>query len=249
MILYNFNQTPNTGDRYASPHRYFKWLADVPVKWPWEWEPGKSIFGGGGMLHPGTDCWIEKAIKSGSPTVVWGIGLNYHGSAEQIYPGFLNEGGMIGLREKSNPWQFVPCPSCLAREFDQVSVDNPLHALVIYEHAVESIPAEVGKGFPRKTNQDGSDLLSVLQFLASGCMVLTNTFHGAYWSILLGKTPILYQPFSNRFLALGNLPVADFNTWRELVAQNETRKHFVTLKEARARNLWFSLRVRSYLDI
>jgi hypothetical protein len=249
MNVYNFSQASNIGDRYCSPHRYFKWLAGSQVLWPWEWTPGKAIFGGGGMLHPGTDHWIMKAVRSGSPTVVWGIGLNYHGSMGQIYPKFLDECRLVGLRELGNPWNFVPCPSCLATDFDVVDTSNPRHDLVIYEHAVESIPKPVGGDAPRKNNQDAFDLSSVLEFLASGRVILTNTYHGAYWSILMKKTPVLFEPFSNRFMALGDLPVADRKTWVEVIKEFEPRQPFVTLTEARFRNLAFSMKAKQFLGL
>lgn len=248
VTVYNFSQTPNTGDRYCSPALYFPWLKDSPSRWPWEWEYGKSIFGGGGLLHPGTDHCLLKAVQSGAPTVIWGIGLNYHGCMGQIYPKFFDDCDLVGLRELGNPWRFVPCPSCMAPEFDRAVRCDADVPLVIYEHANQSIPESVAPGAPRKTNEDGSGLNDVLSFLASGRQVITNTFHGAYWSILLGKSPILYQPFSNRFLALGDVRIAYEHNWSAVVMNSE-RDLFVNLTEARNINLEFADDVRRLLEL
>lgn len=188
------------------------------------------------------------AVRSGSPTVIWGIGLNYHGCLGKLYPKFLDECSLVGLREPGNPWRYVPCPSCLAPEFDHAIRCDAHLPIVVYEHANESIPERVAKGAPRRTNQDGASLLNVLLFLASGKQVITNTFHGAYWSILLGKSPILYRPFSNRFLALGDLRVTDELNWEDVTKQPE-RKLFVGLEEARNLNRVFSEEVRAYLGL
>ncbi len=196
--IYNFSQSWNLGDRVCSPHLYFDWLKDCPVKDPSEWTPGPSIFGGGGILHPGFDHILAAAIRSGEKTATWGIGLNYHGVKAQLYPKFLDESSiLVGMRERLNPWNFVPCPSCMADEFNIAKMRYPDFDEVIYQHRDWKIEGEV----PRLNNSCQS-LWVALNHIASGKTVITNSFHGAYWAKLLGRNVKIHDPFSNRFLAI-----------------------------------------------
>jgi len=148
-------------------------------------------------LHPGFDHILANAVRSGEKTATWGIGLNYHGVQAQLYPKFLDECGMVGMRERGNPWNFVPCPSCMASEFDSALEVKPTFEYVIYQHRDWQIQGH----YPRLTNEAES-LGVVLKHIASGATVITNTFHGAYWAKLLGRNVALNAPFSNRFLAI-----------------------------------------------
>ena len=52
------------------------------------------------------------------------------------------------------------------------------------------------------------DLIQNISFISSARYVITNTYHGAYWSMLMGKKVILYDLWSTRFAGLPiGLPV------------------------------------------
>ena len=42
----------------------------------------------------------------------------------------------------------------------------------------------------------------VAGFLASGRVVVTNSYHGAYWTTLLGRPTLLWEPWCSKFLLL-----------------------------------------------
>jgi exopolysaccharide biosynthesis predicted pyruvyltransferase EpsI len=65
--------------------------------------------------------------------------------------------------------------------------------MVVYEHKDFPIPAD----FPKLNNR--AELEDVVQLLGGAEYVLTNSYHGLYWSVLLGRKVILYKPFSSRF--------------------------------------------------
>lgn len=43
-----------------------------------------------------------------------------------------------------------------------------------------------------------ADFGAAIRFIASGRVVLSNSYHGVYWGLLLGKK-VLCVPFSNKF--------------------------------------------------
>lgn len=205
--VYNFSSTENLGDRVCSPHLYFDWLKEAKVKMPDQCVPGPAIFGGGGLFHPYWDQFIFRSIRENQPTAIWGAGLNYHGCQEEVFPKELESCSFVGLRHFKNPWNYVPCVSCMAHEFDTAISSTPSHEVVIYEH--RNHPVQEWKNAPRMNNFTGS-LSDAVSFLASGQIVVTTSFHGAYWAKLIGRAVGIYKPFSNRFLAIpGITPVQE----------------------------------------
>lgn len=196
--VYNFSATQNLGDRASSPSLYFDWLRNLPVEMPDKYEEGPAIFGGGGLLHPNTDQVIERAVSSGHPTALWGVGVNYHDTDSVAYPEFLGGAEFVSLRHPENPWYYVPCPSCMAEPLLHALYVDPKFPVVVYEHYGHSI--EWGDA-PRMMNTEKS-LCKAIELIASGNTVVTNSFHGAYWAQLIGRNVALYKPFSNRFLAI-----------------------------------------------
>jgi hypothetical protein len=248
LTLYNFSSTKNTGDRYCSPHLYIPWLANVPVLMPNKWKPGTpAIFGGGGMLHPGWDHILHAAARDKTAKIVfWGIGLNYHNATEQTYPkAFKDSTALIGMREHGNPWQWVPCVSCLAPEFDVAADEAPRHRLVVFQHKDRKFSDH---SVPTMTNDNSHELHDVLRLIASGRTLVTNSFHGAYWGILLQREVVLCEPFSNRFKALGPLKVCTRKDWRK-AASGTPQQYRVNLHLARTLNRNFSELAKAYLEV
>lgn len=248
LTLYNWSNMPNVGDRCASPHLYFDWLKDVPVKPVEQWQPGPSLFGGGGLLHPGGDWRIHQAFTSAEKAATWAIGINYHDCRFQNYPKFLDlKADTVGLREPGNPWTYVPCPSCMAKEFDAAAWITPTTRVVVYEHASNPFRGLLPT-VPAMTNGDGP-LDAVLAFLAGAELVVTNSFHGLYWAGLLGRRAISFEPNSNRFMAFWSAPVAVRGNLRAVVAAmlKETEPRGIeTLADARQRNQAWSAKLEEY---
>lgn len=239
LTIYNFSSTDNIGDKACSPHLYVDWLKDVPVKMPDKYVDGPSIFGGGGLFHPGTDSIIVQAVQSRQPTALWGVGLNYHGLQTERFPKFLNECEHVGLRHVKNPWTYVPCVSCLSPDFDDVCQNAPQHDLAVYEHRNHPIPLS---DVPRINNFDGP-LRSVLEFLSNSKTIVTNSFHGAYWCQLIGRNVLIYQPFSNRFMALNSHTISDV---RDIQLTNTLPEP--TLEDCRNINRSWSQRLYEYFQ-
>lgn len=214
----------NLGDQVCCPMDY------VPIKDgsefvemdiredPEKFTADSIVFGGGGLFHYGVDVMMQKiseAARRKNPHVkliCWGPGTNYHGKTDAYWPPFLSGFDLVGLRDRGNPYHWVPCASCLHPFFDQVTT-APTHEYVVYSHHQHPLKIDG----PTMTNDRPKDqFLPVLEFLSSGRIILTNTFHGAYWGLMLGRAVIIIEPFSNRFFHgfPTDMSYAETDTWQ-----------------------------------
>lgn len=223
MVLnacYAFYGAVNIAENFTQPVDYFDFgeeVLKVPIHKDVEAhlrdKPSLVIFGGGG-LH-GEGAWLRlrqfvDAAPETLPIVVWGMGINDHGRLDRNYHSVLSyleqrRNVLIGLRDCFYP-AYVPCVSCMRPEFD---AELPLqHEVVFYAH--HSFP-NVSLPCPTMSNRlEGEPhayFQRVISFLGSAELVVTNTYHGAYWAMLLKKKLIVVAPFSNKFMGLKCQPV------------------------------------------
>lgn len=256
QILYgcHISNSPNIGDQVASPVRYldfgrvprivdYRDLGFVP-----DLDKADVIFGGGGMLHPGVDAVLQANANGEGKRIIWGIGINYHDQRECNYPAWLNAFDLVGMRDvSSGVW--VPCPSCLHPEF-RCPRHNlfPKHPFVIYEHYETPVVLEGCDPAPPSMNnkKPARDFWRVLDFLASGDTVISNSYHGLYWATLLGRKTLCYEPFSNRFSFTPWQQVfCDRRNWKDRLP--EVKPSAFTLEQAITANLMFRNRVEEIL--
>ncbi len=206
--------TINIGDLVCCPLDYFPELDNgerCDVREMGE-SDGWTVIGGGGLLHPELVGNIEKLSQTPAAkrTIIWGIGDNQHGASLISHPQWLDRFAKRGIRDiQSEYW--TPCASCMHPAFDAVRGKIPDCDVVVYSHFDYAIQCEAR---PFRFNQNDRPTLAnsmrgVLEFLGSGETVLTNSYHGAYWAMLLGRKVELYKPFSNRFYGLPS-PCDDF---------------------------------------
>ncbi len=238
----------NVGDKACCPADYLD-LGDVVRVDVAELEDRRNheilrdadriVLGGGGVFY------FEKSVtrlidEHGHKTVVWGAGANRHGSKVQTYPDNLHNCALVGLRDDCQEW--VPCVSCLSTLFDIYgNRHGEVNELVVYEH--KSFPILSECDWPRLKNN--ATLREALQFLSGGRVVVTNSYHGAYWARLLGKRTILYQPFSSKFYGMKWQPPIAY-TWEglsEIVRSAHQEDEGDRLEAARERTARFYERV------
>lgn len=240
----------NLGDHFSTPAEYFPWLKRSEKLDPHEGDfsrflrphstPKVTIVGGGGQVANLVDEFdrnLELIARSTSVAIAWGIGHNRHDENVVRYPPYLREFDLVGLRDWTSPYQWVPCASCLHPALD--TLDDPTHDVVFYEHW--QIPLGAGGG-PRMKNSEKS-IGDALSFLASGEFVVTNTYHGCYWATLLGRRVVLVEPFSTKFFNLRHPPAfADRQSWQQTL--NSARIYPHALDECRDANYRFAERAR-----
>jgi hypothetical protein len=206
-MIYNAYVTDqkNTGDYACSPVLYFDFGDEVKRlnarERPRDFNCRLLIVGGGGTLHGNVAqkwiCYPPGHCKS----VSWGIGHNTHGEQKLQWPDWMEKFDINGVRDWPNPWNWVPCASCMHPAFDRKY--EVKHEVVVYNHKEFSTGVT---GFPTLSNLCET-MAQVVEFMGSGDTVITSSYHGAYWATLLGKKVIVTNPFSTKFFYFKHPPV------------------------------------------
>lgn len=192
MILhFHKKDETNLGDLLSNPFLYF----DFPnvesydiIEYKKTDPTGKHlVFGGGGMIgHRKMTPMMQEVINHpGKKSVTfWGAGHNFLGKdLENLYPDYLKNSNLIGIRDYIKEEDWVPCVSCMNTAFDTTYTTTTPY--VIYCHK------KVKMGFKKAPSpimhNSETDFNKIINFLGSAETVITNSYHGAYWSLLLGK--------------------------------------------------------------
>lgn len=227
----------NIGDYHCNPASYFD-LGEVRVQDIYKrfdfTGVEKVIVGGGGMFHFVPQ--MQELGRTMKPLICWSAGTNKHESTELDYSALpLDRFALLGLRDRGE--HHLPCVSCM----NELIEPKQGFGVRCYQHKDEKHLAALG--FPTLQN-NCHDLRKVIEFLNGGETIITNTYHGWYWSVLLGKRVILYRPFSNKFFFLP-YPVPVANTPEEVVAavRGEVPVYPEALQECRQANREFYRKV------
>lgn len=263
--------TSNIGDIFCAPYHYAHWLrgseaVDILSFYRAQRSrPPESVardfprivVGGGGLIdieffQPSID-FLLSLTQFGSKIVFWGVGHNEWKIADwrklkhryrQVFP----EGVLIGTRDFNSGFPWCPCVSCLSPHFDK-PVSDISHPTSVYLHtgSVERRLHEnrVFSGLPILAND--APLEQVISFISKTDLLLTDSFHGAYWGILLGKRVIAF-PSSSKFYSLKHpVPLCDPEDWRNHVGL--TNIYNGALEECRLRNQKFSHLALEFLKV
>ena len=192
----------NIGDVMSSPFRYFRQanpvyeldLAQLKTISPLLLRRNEPLILGGGGLFYFHHALNRLLLHYKGPLIGWGIGRNgpLSGARDRIHKEAF---ALLGLRDWPTHYEWVPCVSCLSPLFEIYRGTSPLHDFVLYDHRNAQLPIH---GHPRLSNAC-MDMAHVLEFLASGETVITNSYHGAYWGVLLRRRVVIL-PFSDRLL-------------------------------------------------
>lgn len=197
LIFQHLRQTANVGDFSCSPFDYFDW-GDATVKdmrevsAPYE----ASVFGGGKIF--GGLAQAEGVNKDRTPLhVAWGVGRRQTFPIPAKYWRASKLCDLVGSRVWGDSrYDFAPSARCMSPLFD--ADITPEHDLVFYWHGgkTKGQNIRIPDDMPQKANNLGTFEDSV-RFIASGKTVIFNSYHGVYWSLLMGRKTICI-PFSNK---------------------------------------------------
>ena len=136
---------------------------------------------------------------------------------------------LIGSRDYGDSrFEYAPCTSCMSEEFNSPAAAQ--HEVVFYLHAgkTQGMGLQVPEGVPVMTNS-GASLAEALQFIASGNTVVSNSYHGVYWTMLMGRKSVCI-PFSNKFSAYRLPPaIATVDNWQQVVNGAVAHSEFLAL--------------------
>jgi len=264
--LHRYDPT-NIGDYYCGVHHYFEELKgkhldifdykrDQETRDNWFEKITKNalIIGGGGLLNrEGFDMQMklfEQLGEKGKKTVLWGLGhnakeKNTYGKITQ-YNIDTTKFGLVGVRDYGMKEDWVPCVSCLHPIFDE-------------KHQVKN---EIGMIFHKKTLNDKSIIKKfeqfpstannavfedVVKFIGETDIILTDSYHAMYWSMMLGKKVMVF-PNSSKFYNFKYQPV--ISTFSNFDADlKKVHSYSGVLEECRETNLKFANKAFDYLNI
>lgn len=200
IVFQHLRDTDNIGDRSCSPFDRFDWgdaaVQDIRQPVPGSFDVG--IFGGG-KIFGGLSRYAGVERRPGQLNIAWGV------STVQSFPLSLRYArarrlmDLVGTRDWGDErYTWAPCASCMSPLFgwDRGPAE---HETVFYAHAgkTRKMGMTVPDGMPVLTNTCDS-LETALDFIASGETVVSNSYHGVLWGLLLGRK-VLCVPFSRKF--------------------------------------------------
>ena len=217
MLNFTITRTRNIGDLMCPPLRWLGPNGSKSVRDMRDLEGddtrdelevtlrgGILILGGGGMLH---NFWLRRlmpVLREPRPyrAVVWGAGHNNY-AMSRTYPDWMGMCDLVGVRDYRTDHRWAPCVSCLCPDFDLLADTHAPHKYVLFEHVDHPIPfkRDGDDEIPFGRNTSFETLGGVLRFLALGQIVVTTSYHGAYWARLLGRRVVAY-PWSSKFLEM-----------------------------------------------
>lgn len=242
MITFAYiNNNDNVGDFSCCPLDYFDFGKDtkrVNVNFLSEKHNDDFvIIGGGGLIHTHTPKasldYLNAKWAFGARRVLWGVGHNVHDGTEFNYPDVLESFDLTGIRDNKSKYEYVPCVSCMNPLFysDNYSIN---HKYVLFEHGGEVLP-DFDSSIP-KMKATECNMEDAIFHLASGHVVITNSYHGAYWGLLLNKGVIVVNPFSTRFLQLHDF--IEFSDGTD-VFEKKTKSDCSFLRKCQSQNILF----------
>jgi hypothetical protein len=213
VVFQHLRNTKNIGDFACSPFDYFDW-GDATVKDMREASsPYDACVFGGGKIFGGL-AEAAGVNTTGAPLhIAWGVGTRQTLPISPKYRRARQLCDLVGSRDWGDRrYDFAPCASCMSTLFD--APPAPEHDVVFYWHGgkTQKQNIQIPNTMPAMANNVAS-FEDAIRFIASGKTVVSNSYHGVYWSLLLGRKAICV-PFSNKFNAYRLPPAyATPRTW------------------------------------
>jgi hypothetical protein len=163
------------------------------------------LFIGGGAIFS-TDHFtssIEKILEKVNARfkIVWGVGIS---------PNFTNNitapYDLFGIRDNNvTGYDWTPCPSVLHNSIFTNLATNPTKKFLVINHWKRPI------NFPYEhtaINNKNKNVTDILDCIADHEYVFTSSYHGAYWSTLLGKkTFVISETLPSKFFTMKHSPI------------------------------------------
>ncbi len=237
FAFHHRSESINIGDRVCGPYRWFDFPNHrITPQRKHARAPHVLIYGGGFIL-PEVKRQLADGRARADHRVAWGLGTAGSPADRDVFDSFT----LIGLREyePGSAEFYVPCVTCMSPLFD--TVPEPDCDLVFYAHAEKSASVARLPDIPERDNHTGT-LDAALRFIARGETVVTNSYHGTHWALLMGRR-VLCLPFNSKFRRFRHPPgYAEAETWPDhLTTARRAPEDF--LSECRERNTDFYHRV------
>lgn len=258
MLAYiHYSNDSNVGDKYSAPYHYFDFGKYNVINMRHMGsviDYDAAIFGGGAIAGNIITQGATKRVKA-RKLIGWGIGRTIRGvkNAECKLPlDYPTDFDLIGARDYCDITPkglgFVPCVSCMHPRFDySYRVQKKFVAFLNAKRTIPRFAAHDMK--PCDVMLNNTSLERAINHIGSAEVVITNSYHGAYWAMLLGRGVIVHRPYSSKFYHF-KWPVA--HTYMDSFAHIKnisTYRHKGVLQECRKLNEEFAAKVRRLLNV
>ena len=159
------------------------------------------ILGGSGLFDVtySFNRAINKVLDICDNVIAWSAGFNTHDKqwfqGEDFPKINFQKFTLVTIRDYNHPSgiDYLPCPSVFA--FEKDSTIKPICKYGIIEH--KDLPLKFDFVNNRISNK--ASLVNIEKFILSSEAIITNSYHCAYWSIILGRKAIVVNKFSTKF--------------------------------------------------
>jgi len=188
MISYikkDLSQQYNIGDDLCTPDKYFKI----------ESENNLFIIGGGAYVDHGLKR-LKKLNIDPKKVVAWGLGT----SDKKLTDSKLKSLPYLdwGVRDLDtvSADKFLPCVSCFNRQITSAPKDDNT---LIFLNANDKVSGDIDIDQPYLTNAVSMD--EFIRHWSISDKVITNSYHGIYWSLLTGRSVMPFG-YSSKFFSV-----------------------------------------------
>lgn len=231
IINIHRKKTPNIGDLVSAPAKYFQstrngvYIDILDCENPDDHtfrlldSADFLIIGGGGLLeHPKFEKSLLNLINLyPDKCVIWGAGKNSVGN--NISADVISNLEHIGVRDYNTKHKWVPCASCL----NPYLLKTKLNKKMIYKGGVGIVENNSGQNIKAISDFDIENVrrignkktkdIEMFEFILSCDLVVTSSFHAAYWATLL-EIPVIGVPTSIKFQTFRHsIPLASNGNW------------------------------------
>lgn len=242
-------RTENTGDKIICPYDYFPSYFNNYIVQKFDnddlgyltYKKAIFIIGGGGIVNQNDfwNRWINDIIYNDNKVIGWAIGFNQHLGKKINEDINLNDFCLLGLRDFNCGYNYLPCVSCLHPILSSKKcIQRQIGCIIHYENTE--------KTFDYPTMYNNSPFEELINFIQESEVIITNTYHIMYWSTLLGKKVILFNPFSNKFKYFKYPPVLYSGNLQNDI--KNARTYPEALEECRSLNLQFFNKVKKLIE-
>jgi len=202
----------NSGDFYSSPLIYFPQFLTLGIcirhnidNICYEYiNPNDYIIIGGGGCIGNTDETkreknIEKLFGITTNIIIWSAGFHLSNYKYRRSIDYYNRFKLLGVRDflfkpkkslDTLPW--LPCVSCMNDAFDKnFTIEREIGVVKHFNINIEIPDIDNYVSIKQCIH-----ISQIIHFIATSEIIITNSYHAAYWGTLLGKK-VICQPFRN----------------------------------------------------
>lgn len=249
-LFLNARNTSNIGDLMSSPYDYFTLPGESATADFWSRvnageEHFDNIIVGGGVFwknYVRIPMYYHR-LRPRKNLILWGVGIDTP-AAPPMPADFTDRCALIGTRDfagasvDGEKVVFCPCASAMNRAFDLPRPPSRHKVICFLHHNKKLAQSALFAAYPKMNNY--AEFTDTLDFLASGEVVITDSYHGLYWATLLGKKVICLEGGGKFALFKWTPAYVKPEAYREILADaDEIPSYPGALSECRELNIAF----------